>query len=315
MPSARIVLKALIFVLAATCAVAALAAQGGRWSPHLDVLTHFAPHYLAVGVVALTGALFLRGGVARLTLAVLGAASAVGAMVLILPELTRPLTPKAPADAPGRIKVIQYNGGDLAGGPRRAVDWIVAQEPDILVVEEASPALRQAIADRTGLHVACGMTCQVAIFSRARPVGTERPRRGFYGLGPAIALAHFTDSRGPFTIVGLHYVWPTSVAIHRENSRRMLQILADKPHDRLILAGDFNSTPWSFGRRRDDAALGIERRTRLMFTWPARGAPGFPLLPIDHLYAGPDWRTVQVTRGPKLGGDHYPVVAILAPAR
>ena len=41
--------------------------------------------------------------------------------------------------------------------------------------------------------------------------------------------------------------------------------------------------------------------------WP------LPVLPIDHVYAGPGWATVSVERGPSIGSDHYPLVVILAP--
>jgi len=97
-------------------------------------------------------------------------------------------------------------------------------------------------------------------------------------------------------------------------------MVSEHSKDRLIIVGDFNSTPWSFGRRRDDARLGVLRRTRNLFSWPAERvshnklpAP-FPVLPIDHIYAGRGWATVSVRRGPRLGSDHYPVVAVLAPA-
>lgn len=40
----------------------------------------------------------------------------------------------------------------------------------------------------------------------------------------------------------------------------------------------------------------------------------FPMLPIDHVYAGKGWRAVSVTRGPRLGSDHYPMVVVLAPS-
>jgi endonuclease/exonuclease/phosphatase (EEP) superfamily protein YafD len=87
----------------------------------------------------------------------------------------------------------------------------------------------------------------------------------------------------------------------------------------MILAGDFNSTPWSFARREDDRRFGLIRRDRAMWSWPAEfvGPHGFqapfPFLPIDHIYAGPGWATVSVSRGPRLGSDHYPLIAVLAP--
>ena len=38
----------------------------------------------------------------------------------------------------------------------------------------------------------------------------------------------------------------------------------------------------------------------------------FAFAPIDQVFAGSAWRAVSVTRGPKLGSDHYPVVVVLA---
>ncbi|MBN8964392.1 MAG: endonuclease/exonuclease/phosphatase family protein, partial [Rhizobiales bacterium] len=45
---------------------------------------------------------------------------------------------------------------------------------------------------------------------------------------------------------------------------RLIQYADDrlKLEEPLILAGDFNCTPWSFSRRREDAMFGLERRTR-----------------------------------------------------
>jgi len=94
------------------------------------------------------------------------------------------------------------------------------------------------------------------------------------------------------------------------------KLVADLPRERMILTGDFNSAPWSHMLRQTDAALGLTRRDRGLATFPAdrRGFPWpVPVLPIDHVYAGPGWATVSVTRGPRLGSDHYPLVVILAP--
>jgi endonuclease/exonuclease/phosphatase (EEP) superfamily protein YafD len=85
----------------------------------------------------------------------------------------------------------------------------------------------------------------------------------------------------------------------------------------LIVAGDFNSTPWSFSLRRQDAEFGLERRTRALFTFPVQPysryklRSPFPLFPIDQIYAGSDWKTVSVTRGPRLGSDHLATIAVL----
>jgi endonuclease/exonuclease/phosphatase (EEP) superfamily protein YafD len=83
----------------------------------------------------------------------------------------------------------------------------------------------------------------------------------------------------------------------------------------MILSGDFNSTPWSFALRRLDGGLApLTRRTHAFFSWPAnvarmRKAFPLPLMPIDHVYAGPDWRTAGLRRLPRSASDHYAVMA------
>jgi endonuclease/exonuclease/phosphatase (EEP) superfamily protein YafD len=311
MSRARVFLLGSVLPLAAVAGLAAVLAQGGRWSPRLDVLTHLAPVYVAVGVLALLVGLVLRADNLRLALAASGAAAVLGGLALIVPELTHPASPPVEAEGPGRLKVIQFNMRGGTGRLDESIRWLAAEKPDILVVEESTPALRDRLARDLGLHSACGRTCMVTILSRMPPVAVDRPRRGFYGRGPAITVARFADAAGPYEVAGVHFIWPTD-PWQAENSRRMLQVLHPYRRERLILTGDFNSTPWSFARRRDDAALGIERRTRALFSWPAGEAPGFPFLPIDHVYAGPGWATVSVRRGPALNSDHYPIVAVLA---
>lgn len=313
MPSARILLKALILTSAICVAVAAALALGGRWSWRLDILTHFAPVYLAAGAAALIVALFLRASYLRLGLALCGAIAVFGSAALILPELTRPMATPAPEAASGQVKLIQFNMRGGKDGLEESIHWLAAEKPDILVVEEGDAALRETLTRRLKMHSACGQTCKVILFSRAPPVGVDKPRRGFYGRGPAITVGRYADARGPFTVVGVHFTWPTD-RWHRENNRRLEEILETYPRDRMILAGDFNSTPWSFSRRRSDDRLRMERLTRALRTWPASGPPGFAVLPIDHVYAGRGWAVVEVGRGPALGSDHHPVVARLAPA-
>ena len=73
----------------------------------------------------------------------------------------------------------------------------------------------------------------------------------------------------------------------------------------------------AFRLRRQDKAFAIPRITHAIFTWPAgpvtrwRLALPFPVLAVDQIWAGPSWKVVSVARGPLLGSDHYPIVAVL----
>lgn len=318
MEHVRSLFTAVATLLALVCTGWALAAHGGRWSVRLDILTHFAPLLLAIVLLTLVyGLLFAERG-SKLPLVLISAVGVIAAAALILPEYLQRATPDAARGRDDEIKLIQFNAWGRNHDQDATIAWLKAQSPDILVVEEASiigPKLKAGLA---GYHVSCG-ACSVMIFSKARPVARDVPVPASDGrIRPPIAGATFRDRHGEFTVFGTHYTWPIYGGWQQAQGRVIARLLRQFPKDRLILSGDFNSTPWSFSRRREDAMFGIERRTRGLFSWPAGRISGlgvetpFPLLPIDHVYAGPGWRTVAVERGPRLGSDHYPVIVTLA---
>jgi endonuclease/exonuclease/phosphatase (EEP) superfamily protein YafD len=269
--------------------------------------------WLAGALLAALIAVVLLGGLTRLIVLGVSLAGVVAAGVLILPEFTRDAGPRAGQDAPGQLRVVQFNVWSHNSQIERTIDWIVAQQPDLVILEETTPSFRRAMEARTGWRSIC-RDCEVMIYSRlpmAKGYIPAAPRVG--PLGHAV----IQDPQGTFDVVGVHNAWPTDGGDQQRQEARLARVLADLPKDRTILTGDFNSTPWSFSRRAWDKAFGLPRRDRAVFSWPAqrlwRLPMPIPLLPIDHVYAGPDWATISVTRGPKLGSDHYPVLAILAP--
>lgn len=303
------------FLLAVVCAGAAAAAQQGRHSLRWDLLTHFAPLWLAGSLVAALIALLLLVGLTRLVVLGISLAGILAAGALIAPEFTRDAGPHAGRDAPGQLRVVQFNVWSRNAEIGPTIDWIVAQEPDLVLLEETTPGFRRAFEARTGWRSSC-RDCEVMIYSRL-PItrGYTPAMKG----GEPLSHAVVQDPVGTFDVVGVHEAWPTDGGDQQRQEARLARVLADLPKDRTILTGDFNSTPWSFSRQTWDKAFGLPRRDRAVFTWPAKPQLAgrlpmpVPILPIDHVYAGPGWATVSVTRGPKLGSDHYPVLAILAP--
>jgi endonuclease/exonuclease/phosphatase (EEP) superfamily protein YafD len=130
---------------------------------------------------------------------------------------------------------------------------------------------------------------------------------------------------GPFTLTGVHFTWPWPVGPQNRQRREFANYAASLPADSAIVSGDLNSTPWSFALARFEAASGLTRITHSDPTFPAQQYRGegvlnrakrvpvpFAFAPIDHVLVGSSWRAARVTRGPKLGSDHYPVVVDLA---
>lgn len=81
----------------------------------------------------------------------------------------------------------------------------------------------------------------------------------------------------------------------------------------MVLLGDLNCTPFSpwFGRLlRDGQLRDTGKGFGLPSTWSRHGIG----LPIDHILAGGAWQVIDRRVHPdRMGSDHHPVIAVLAP--
>ncbi len=80
----------------------------------------------------------------------------------------------------------------------------------------------------------------------------------------------------------------------------------------VVVAGDFNTSPWSPRFRDLLAATGLRDAARgqgWIGTWPAWFRPA--LVPIDHVLVKGPVAVADLRRGPFVGSDHYPLVADL----
>lgn len=293
-----------------------VAAHGGRFNARLDLLTHFAPLYLGAAVIGLFVSPWL-GRVRRTIAATLALSSIVASGALMAPELLavdRSLpAPSGPAD----LKIIQFNALAANRVKEGAAAWLLSQNADIIVIEE--PGGLERLVARGGYNRAQGSPT-TAILARESPARANLVDWSLTRIPSPATIVTFVDARGAYAVVGTKRGWPNdeqAVATHAAYLRRVVRSFGPET---TIVVGDFNSTPWSFDRRREDESMGLVRRTRALASWPAdrvshnRFSALFPVLPIDHVYAGVGWRTVSVERGPRLGSDHYPIIVTLAPA-
>lgn len=291
---------------------------GGAFSDRLDAFTHAAPLWLLMGIGAvLLGAAFARGG-ERWVMVGLGVATLLACSVLMLPELWASWRFKPATPAQSDLKIIQFNIWHENRTPEKSLDWILAQDADVVIMEEgggeAWPVIKALKSAYPFASCDKAAKCETWIFSRKKVLDrggmpTERP----YLSGSWATLA---DAKGPFTVVGVHYTWPVPPGLQQVQSRKLVKFVSGLDRKSAIVTGDFNSTPWSFTLKRQDKAIGLRRWTRAIPSWPASQfsrvmvAPA-AFLPIDHVYAGSEWRAVSVERGPALGSDHRPIVTVL----
>jgi endonuclease/exonuclease/phosphatase (EEP) superfamily protein YafD len=315
----RLLLDLAVLGLAATCCIAAVAAQGGRWNDRLDLLTHFAPVWLAGGVVGLGLVIFMRRAWPRVLATLLALAAVLSSTSLMWTDLTRLPAPPQVNPTAKTLKLIEFNAWERNAITQRVGEWLAREDPDVVVLIEPSALLVREIAARTKLHFFHGSGALIATRDDPLSEHVAWEVRGLPGAPTEFAWVELRGSKGhPFTVIGVHNGRPIPSRYAWGQDQKVAALLATQDRSSVILTGDFNSTQWSFRQRIADASFGVNRRDIALPTWPARlpflgGVPfPFPFLAIDHVYAGSSWRTVNVKRGPWMGSDHYPIVAILA---
>lgn len=202
-------------------------------------------------------------------------------------------------------------------------ELITEHKPDTVLIVELTPALAKHLAQQlTEYPHFYGQPEQraagIGIFSRHPMVNTETlalgnqstPAVHIKQLLPQTALGQSTS----ISIIGVHPWAPVAPEMHRLRTIQLRELGStikrlDLP---LVVAGDFNITPWS-GDFRSLLEVGQLTDTRVGFgiqgTWPSC----LPLLsiPIDHVLTSSvievaDRRVVKIN-----GSDHCGVVADL----
>lgn len=308
-------------LLAVGCMIVSLLGVGGVVVDRLDIFNHFAPVTLALAIVAAAIQASFRKTMERPTLACALIAVVVSA-AMMTPEFLAKAAQGRVAPRRQTIKIVELNSWSNNLDVKQTARWLMAQRADVVVLEEVvanSAVVPRLVSSVYLFHNDCDpeVPCTTRILSRIRPRASGVfPAPDADGLHSS-AWATFGDGATAFTVVGTHAPWPRPKDNQQVQTAFLASHLDGFDRKNLIVAGDFNSTPWSFSLRRQDAVFGLERRTRALFTFPVQKYSYYhlktpvPFLPLDHIYAGSDWKTVRVTRGAKTGSDHLPMVAVL----
>ncbi|MFM9058513.1 MAG: endonuclease/exonuclease/phosphatase family protein [Planctomycetaceae bacterium] len=299
----------LAFTVAGSC---------GAWHWLLDLASHFRGYGLmaaAVGAV-LGGRRPASVAFACCALALVGNAWAMLPFWLPAPSLL----PAAAAAGPDAAPVIDLVMANLhCRNPDRssAVAYLRDRRPDIAVLLEIDAAWAASLSslDETYPHrivEAREGTFGIAVLSRW-PL-TDRQVTTFGGTPYPAIVATVAGPGRDLRLFAIHPHPPLS-AVHDLALRAQLDAVAAAAAatpQPCIVAGDFNSTPWSQPYRRFAARSGL-RDTALgrgvQPTWNAR-LPA-PRIPLDHVFASPDIAVLRRAVGPDVGSDHFPVEATL----
>lgn len=278
----------------------------GAWLAPADAVAQFR-HILTALVVA--GAIVTAFAGHR-RFAINAALVGVAGLVLLDPHLP---FQGPPAEGDAKIKLIQFNVKIHNAQEAEAAKWIINEQPDVVTLQEflstEHPGL-EGLSNVLPNRVSCASSRlgDVAIFTRF-PVITQ-------GCTPGDGLAWMQVNVGgkPMTFASLHLPWPWP-SRQWDQLAKLEPVFAGLPQP-VVLAGDFNTVPWSAAmasvERRLKAKTIAGYRTTL---WPDvfHNGQAWPMFPIDHVLLPDGIQATAVRIGPVIGSDHRPVIAKFDP--
>jgi endonuclease/exonuclease/phosphatase (EEP) superfamily protein YafD len=286
-------LDRLLVFLAAIAVVANVLPLGARLSWTLELTTHFRIQYLAVTAALLVLALMRRRWGWCAVLAAAGAVSAAP----VLPYLPlAPVAPAAVAAGAAPIKVLTVNVSFRPFSPRRFLEIVREAQPDVVVLQELTPHAENVLAE----------------LDKAFPHYRKFPADGAYGIG--VWSRHELESGETFAL-GVHLSAPTSPRRAAARTQELIELATRSANieDPLVVAGDFNVTPYSpyFVQWLEQGALTDSRRGRtLSVSWPT--TLPWAGIPIDHVAVNKGFTILSHRRLPNFESDHYAVLVELA---
>ena len=218
---------------------------------------------------------------------------------------------KSPSDQ--ILKILQINILEPNQNYKEVVDLVRAQAPDIVSFEE--------VGLEWGKELGANLT--------EYPFKQLYPEEGFFGLaifskfpikaerivlsklGIPILRAEIDVNGTKLNYVAVHTLPPVEPTYFADRNEEMSQlaVMSKSMQGPIILAGDFNCTPWSnaFGRLcRDGNLRDSEQSFGPQPSWPSY--LGFPLIPIDHFLVSPEIVVNSRSVLQDVGSDHYPVL-------
>ena len=295
-----------LFVLCVVLVVVMnLVPLGARLFWMLELTTHFRVQYVAITALVLAVAALLRRWDAVALLAAAGAVSALP----VLPYVPRALGPQAVAASAPPLKVLSVNVSYRQFLERRLLEIVRESDPDVVVVQELTPHAERVLAELDTLFP------HYRKFPADRQYGIGLWSRHELDSGATIALgrvpaieARVRGPSGTFTVIGVHLSAPVT---RRRAAARNQQLaeLAERSNavdGPLIVAGDFNVTPYSpyYTDWLEATGLTDTRRGRTL-------SPSWPTMlrwigiPIDHVAVNDDFTIVSHRRLPNFESDHY----------
>jgi endonuclease/exonuclease/phosphatase (EEP) superfamily protein YafD len=295
-------------------------------SPALSLPEQFAVHLVGLATIGACLALVLRRWIQTALLAALAA-------TLAWPVIAAHRSAVAVAEGP-RLKVVTANLWFAAPTHQRTIAFLMESDADIIGLIEVSASWQQRLAPLFAKYpykVDCFATvpeCETILLSKL-PIKTPRAER-VLGGAPVVVGGEVDWNGKRFEVLATHLIWPftpdydrqwrviTDLAVptlegrlpasrQASQAENLAKLMNSLPPD-LVVMGDFNGAPWSRLQSAFSTATGLESAAGWELSWPTM-LPWPLRLPIDHVLSRGHLVVTDLSTGPEIDSDHFPVIA------
>jgi endonuclease/exonuclease/phosphatase (EEP) superfamily protein YafD len=321
----------LSLICASIVSVATVIAFADSWNWLADLACQFRCQYVVIFIVLaviLTTGKWRRSAVACCVFAVINLVVVSGAFI--------GARDSSPPDA--RFRILQINLNYKNFDYERVENYIRTVDPDLLVLEEYTPAWGKALSLNLAAQLPYKIGIEredpygIAVFSRHKIEKQEILNLAGYGW-PSI-LCQFPFAHGSLNILAVHLIGPVTETGWTQQRNELSDLRETTLHIHpLCICGDFNRTPWTTNfqqllteEKLRDSRIGyglqaswptgrpivVSKLLKVPFRLELAGLNLLVALPIDHCLVTKELRVVHREIGPFVGSDHFPVVVDLA---
>lgn len=280
------------------------------FAPSLEIVNHFRPFILGGFIALVFLALMFR--MRRWLIPVVGFA-ALNTILLLAPVAFQ-ASQASPAITPAAtLKIISFNIW-VGNRPLSDIEKFLRKEnADVVLLQEISSKhaanLLPLLKDIYPHQMSCAKqrACDLAMLSRTPWTDARIVEGGVQN--PALIWARFSEGAQTYRIASLHNAWPFHPYAQANHTDWLIN-WRKGVSEPLLIAGDFNLTPFSWKLSKFAWETGLKRYSTFQRSWPShRYAPVFL---IDHMFSTAAFRPIDVRVGPSLGSDHLPIIASVA---
>jgi endonuclease/exonuclease/phosphatase (EEP) superfamily protein YafD len=240
--------------------------------------------------------------------------SLFGVALLIVAMIPQAFPSQGPADPQATPVKVMF--GNLYMGnpqPERVLAWLDVKKPDIAAFVEVNAqdqnAFYGALHDRYP-YVEANADMVIASHYPLSDISWRKNNLGLMSLTAKTA-------QGPlyFTLAHLTRPWPfTHDESQSDQFDRLTAALQPIPPSRVIVVGDFNTTPSAALLGEFSQSLDLHAAPAVIGTWKS-DLPGILRVNIDNMLASSDLNISKREIGPFNGSDHRPVYAEFRPVK